>query len=134
MNLFGVLPIAQSGADAMQTWINTSAGNIANMNDAAPVGTPTYAQQTPVLAPAATANGAGQGVRVAGIALGSTAGVVSHEPTSPLANAQGDVLLPQVSLSGQLVGMIEAQQSYQADTFAMARAQTAYTAGLTIGT
>ena len=134
MSLFGVLPIAQSGADAMQTWIDTSAGNIANMNDTAAVGTPTYAQQTPLLTPAPASGGVGQGVKVAGISLGSSAGIVAHQPTSPLANAQGDVVLPQVSLSGQLVGMIEAQQSYQADTFAMARAQTAYTAGLTIGT
>ncbi|MGH9088186.1 MAG: flagellar basal body rod protein FlgC [Acidimicrobiales bacterium] len=134
MSLFGVLPIAQSGADAMQTWIDTAAGNVANMNDAAAVGTPTYAQQTPVLTPGPASGGVGQGVRVAGVALGSTAGTVAHEPTSPLANAQGDVLLPQVSLSGQLVGMIEAQQSYQADTFSLARAQTAYTAGLAIGT
>ena len=134
MSLFGVLPIAQSGADAMQTWIDTSAGNIANMNDASPVGTATYGQQTPVLTPVAGPGGTGEGVQVSRIAEGTTVGQVAYEPTNPMANAQGDVMLPQVSLAGQLVGMIEAQQSYQADTFAMSRAQAAYTAGLTIGT
>ncbi len=133
MSLFGVLPVAQSGADAMQTWINTNAGNIANMEDASPVGTPAYGQQTPVLVPSGGAGATGQGVQVAAVAVGTTAGQVAYEPTNPMANAKGDVVLPQMSLGGQMVGMIEAQQSYQADTFAIARAQTAYTAGLTIG-
>lgn len=133
MSLFGVLPIAQSGADAMQTWIDTSAGNLANMEDAAPVGTPTYGQQTPVLVPAGSGGATGQGVAVAAVAVGTTKGQIAYEPTSPMANAQGEVALPQMSVASQMVGMIEAQQSYQADTFAIARAQTAYTAGLTIG-
>lgn len=143
MSLFGALPIAASGAEAMQTWIDTSAGNLANMGDQAVVGSPVYREQTPFLSPigptaAQLAGGgpaaAGDGVAVTSIALGSSTGVVSYEPTSPLADAKGDVVLPNISLAGQLVGMIEAQESYQADTVVMARAKEAYTAGLAIGT
>ena len=36
-------------------------------------------------------------------------------------------------MADQLTGMIEAQENYQADTVVMQRAQTAYSAGLAIG-
>ena len=138
MSLFEALPIAGSGMDAMQTWIDTSAGNIANIGDAAPVGSRPYAAQTPVLAPAGptavSGLGPGEGVAVTGIALGTARGEVAYEPADPLANAAGDVVLPHVSLAAQMVDMIQAQESYQADTVALARAQSAYTAGLSIGT
>jgi len=135
MSLFGVLPVATSGADAMQTWIDTSAGNLANMDDAVPTGQPAYAEETPFLAPAGNQvpGTPGEGVAVTTIELGDTTGVVAHQPGNPIADAQGNVKLPDVSVADQLTGMIEAQESYQADTVVMARAQAAYTAGLTIG-
>jgi flagellar basal-body rod protein FlgC len=136
MSLFGAISITGSGVEAMQTWIDTAGGNIANMNDVAPTGQPVYAPQTPVLTadPAPMGSGSvGQGVTVTAIALGSTAGLVQHDPTSPLADAQGNVRVPDISMSDQLVGLIEAQDGYQADTAAMQRAVTAYQAGLTIG-
>ncbi len=87
--LFGALPISQSGLDAMQTWIDTTGGNIANMNDQAPLTQGVYQQQTPVFAPITTPAGQGEGVAVTGIALGPAAGEVVYDPTSPDANAQG---------------------------------------------
>jgi flagellar basal-body rod protein FlgC len=135
VSMFGVLPIAASGADAMQTWIDTAGGNIANMDDAVSMTQPAYAEQTPILAPAGNlAPGTpAQGVAVTSVQLGDTTGIVSDEPGSPLANATGEVKLPDVSMSDQLTGMIEAQENYQADTVVMQRAQTAYSAGLAIG-
>ncbi len=138
MTLFPALPVAESGAEAMQTWIDTSAGNIANMNDVAAVGTPTYAAETPVFAPvpgASTPTGPtpGDGVEVQRVALGTDEGEVTYQPTSPLADARGDVALPNLSLSDQMIGMIEAQESYSADAAVIAKAQTAYQAGLGIG-
>lgn len=137
MSLWGALSIAGTGADAMQTWIDTSAGNIANMDDESAVGSATYGQQTPVLAPVAPTplvGGTGDGVEVAKVSVGTTRGVVEYQPTSPLANNQGQVVVPNVDLADQMVGMIQAQESYQADTVMMQRAQSAYTAGLSIGT
>lgn len=136
MSLFGALSIAGSGVDAMQTWIDTSGGNLANANDVTSTNQPAYATQTPVLTadPAAMGGGGmGQGVSVTAIALGSTTGLLEHQPGNPLADAQGNVRVPDVSMSDQLVGLIEAQDGYQADTTVMQRAQAAYQAGLTIG-
>lgn len=136
MSLFGALPIAGSGIDAMQTWIDTSGGNIANANDVTPTSQPTYAAQTPVLtadpAPAGS-DGIGQGVSVTSIALGSTAGVLQQDPTNPLADAQGNVRTPAISMADQLVSLIEAQDGYQMDTATLQQAMSAYQAGLTIG-
>lgn len=136
MSLWSALSISGTGADAMQTWIDTSAGNVANMNDQAPVGSPAYGEQTPLFVPVAptpASGGTGEGVMVAKVSIGTTKGVVQYQPTSPLANAQGDVVVPNVDLADQMVGMIQAQDSYQANTAMMQRAKAAYAAGLTIG-
>lgn len=132
MSMFGALSISGSGAEAMQTWIDTSAGNIANMDDDVPVGTPAYGAQTPFLS-AVPSGGTGEGVE-ARVQVGTTAGVVTYQPTNPLADVQGDVVVPNVDLADQMVGMIEAQEGYQADTAMIQKAQTAYAAGLSIGT
>lgn len=138
MTLFGALSIAGSGIDAMQTWIDTSGGNLANANDVARMSSPAYASQTPVLTPVVSGipgfGGAGEGVTVSAIQLGSTAGIVQVDPNSPLANAQGEVRVPDVSMSQQLVNLIAAQEGYQANTSVITRAQAAYQAGLSIGT
>jgi len=132
VSMWGALSISGSGAEAMQTWIDTSAGNVANMNDTVAVGKPAYGAQTPFLAPIAT-GGAGEAVQVARVTIRTTKGLVTYQPTNPIANAQGDVVVPNVDLASQLVGMIQAQEGYQADTAMMQKAQAAYTAGLTIG-
>lgn len=138
MSMFAAIPISASGAEAMQTWIDTSAGNVANMNDVAAVGSKAYAAQTPILTPIAggvspTGPVPGEGVAVSRVALGTSKGVVTYDPTNPLANAQGDVVVPNISLADQMVGMIAAQESYSADTSMIVKAKTAYEAGLTIG-
>jgi flagellar basal-body rod protein FlgC len=72
-------------------------------------------------------------VEVSSIQVGSTAGVVTPDPSSPLADAQGNVLTSDVSLSGQLVGMVAAQNDYQANATVLGEAKTAYQSALTLG-
>ncbi len=134
MSLFGALDISASGIDAAQTWINTSAGNIANANDVAPTSAGAYQEQTPVYAPAESLpDGAGAGVTVAGVDLGSSSGLIESDPQSPLADSQGMVRVPDVSMAEQLVNLVQAQNDYQANTAALERAKTAYQAALTLG-
>lgn len=130
--MFSALSISGSGAEAMQTWIDTSAGNVANMSDTVAVGKPAYGAQTPFLSPVAT-GGAGEAVQVSRVTVRTTLGIVTYQPTSPIANAQGDVVVPNVDLASQMVGMVQAQDGYQVDTAMMQKAMAAYTAGLTIG-
>jgi flagellar basal-body rod protein FlgC len=134
VTLFSALDIAGTGVDAMQTWIDTSGGNIANANDAVAANKPAYAAESSVFTPvsAAIPGQPGEGVATT-VTLGSTAGVLAYEPHSPLANNAGEVKLPDVSISDQLVGLMQAPDGYQATTDVMARAVSAYQSGLTIG-
>ncbi|HUY22370.1 MAG TPA: flagellar basal body rod protein FlgC [Acidimicrobiales bacterium] len=134
MSLFGSLGISGSGIDAAQTWLNTVAGNIANMNDTSPTDQATYGEQTPVFVPTATPGQVGDGVTVAGIQEGDTTGIIQFDPTNPQADAKGEVRVPDVQLSSQMVDMIQAQTDFQANTAALADAKTAYQSALTLGT
>ena len=51
MSLFGSLDISGTGIGAAQTWLNTTAGNIANMDDVTSTDKPAYGEQTPVFVP-----------------------------------------------------------------------------------
>jgi flagellar basal-body rod protein FlgC len=133
MSLFGALDIAGTGINASQTWLNTTAGNIANMNDVSPTDEPVYGEQTPVFAPSGIPGQVGDGVTVASIAEGDTTGTVEYEPKSPDANAQGDVRVSDVQLGSQMVDMIQAQTDFQANSSVFADAKTAYQSALTLG-
>ncbi len=131
--LFGAIGITGSGIDAAQTWIDTNAGNLANMNDTVPTAQGAYQQQTPVFTPVVGANGQGDGVAVSSIQLGSAVGRLVYDPSNPQANAQGMVRQPAISMSTQLVQLVQAQNQYQANTVAFKRALTAYQSALTLG-
>jgi len=134
MSLFGSLDIAGSGIGAAQTWLNTTAGNIANMNDVSPTSQGAYGAQTPVFVPSGTVGQVGDGVTVAGVSVGDTSGIVQFDPSSPEANAQGMVRVPDVQLGSQMVNMIQAQTDFQANTSVFADAKTAYQSALSLGT
>ena len=133
MSLFPSLDVAGSGIGAAQTWLNTTAGNIANMDDVTSTADAAYGAQTPVFVPSGTVGQVGDGVTVAGVAEGDTTGIVQFDPSSPEANAQGMVRVPDVQLGSQMVDMIQAQTDYQANTSVFADAKTAYQSALTLG-
>ncbi|MCU4185026.1 hypothetical protein K6U06_11695 [Acidiferrimicrobium sp. IK] len=133
MSLFGALTISGGGIDAAQTWINTTASNVANANDVAPTSQGVYATEAPVFTPVNVGGSGAMGVQVSGVVRGSTAGIVTHDPSSPLADAQGNVRTADVSMSTQLVGLIAAQNDYQANARVLAQAKTAYQSALTLG-
>jgi flagellar basal-body rod protein FlgC len=133
MSLFGAIAISGSGIDAAQTWINTTAGNLANANDTTSTSSAAYATQAPVFAPTGISGQIGDGVEVSGVQLGSTAGQVQHDPTNPLADSQGDVRVADVNLGSQMVGLIQAQETYQANASALEHAKTAYQSALQLG-
>jgi flagellar basal-body rod protein FlgC len=134
MSLFPSLDVAGSGIGAAQEWLNTTAGNIANMDDVSPTDEAAYGAQTPVFVPAGTVGQVGDGVSVSGIAEGDTTGIVQFDPTSPDADAQGMVRVPDVQLGSQMVNMIQAQTDFQANTSVFTDAKTAYQSALTLGT
>jgi len=133
VSLFSALDISGSGINASQTWINTTAGNIANANDTVSTNSPVYATQTPFFQAVGQLGQVGDGVAVTSVQLGSSAGIVQYQPNSPLANSQGEVRVANVDMGSQMVDLIAAQTDYQANASALASAKTAYQSALTIG-
>lgn len=129
--MWEAIDIAGSGATVDQTWLDTIGSNIANMNDTVTPGQPVYQAQ---YVDAATQeepgsiepDGAGLGVHVQSIQLGSAQGQVQYDPTNPVANTQGDVEYPVVDLGSELTDLVQSQTSYQANSAVMSHATTAY--------
>jgi len=132
-SIWNAIDIAGTGTTVDQTWIDTIGGNVANMNDAVTPGQPVYRTQYVSAGERAPAPGSlGQGVQVDAIDLGSAKGQVQYDPTNPLANSKGLVEYPTVDLGTQMVDLIQAQTSYQANAKVMSTAKDAYLAILNI--
>jgi flagellar basal-body rod protein FlgC len=136
-SIWSSIDAAGTGVNVDQTWINTIASNVANMNDGVTPGTPVYQAQYVVageqVSPATAGETAmGTGVQVESIDLGPAQGQNEYEPTNPQANAQGEVTYPVVDIGTQLADLVQAQTSYQANAKVMADSQTSYQAILNI--
>lgn len=137
---WSAVEIAGTGVNVNQTWIDTIGSNIANMNDAVTPGQPIYQAQyvnagqrvEPSGPSGPSGPGAGAGVQVNAIDLGTAKGEMRYDPSNPLANAKGVVEYPSVDLATQMSDLIQAQTSYQANAKVMSTAKDAYLAILNI--
>ncbi len=128
MGAFDMLGIAGSSLGMHQTWLDSLANNIANVNTV--VSTDQSAFQAQMVSAAPRSGG---GVEVAGIALGDPAGTVVHDPDHPLADVDGNVRTPAVDMSSQMSQLIMAQRGYQASVQVTKYAQDTYSSALSIG-
>ena len=133
MSMFPSIGIAGTGLEVDQTWIDAIGGNVANAEDAVTPGQPVYRDEEIVAqaAPAGT-NSVGNGVELRGVALGSSQGILTYEPDSPLANAKGYVTYPEVNIGHEMTSLVEAQVSYEVDAKVMQNSTDAYNAILQI--
>jgi len=133
MSLFGAIPIAGSGVDAAQTWLDVTAGNVANMNDAVPGNETPYEAQYAIASPdtSTDAAGVGQGVNTS-VVTSDSPGDLVQDPGNPIADAQGDVRYPEVDMGTQMVNMTMAQTAYQMNVSVINQAKTAYQSALMI--
>ena len=131
MTTFGTMDAANSGLVLYRKWLDAVSDNIANINDVRSTSDSAF-QARYVVAQAADYGNAG-GARVAGIALGDAKGRVVHQPDHPLADAAGNVRLPDIDLSDQMTQLIIAQRGYQANLAVVERAHDAYSAALKLG-
>lgn len=121
--MFDGMQISASGLTAESLRLSVTADNLANIDTTAGAGGQPYRRQfvllAPRLAPASGPDaGVGQGVRVTAILPDLSPYKVVYDPQSPLANAQGNVLYPNVHLTTEMVDLIAASRAYQANVTA----------------
>ncbi|NHC47092.1 flagellar basal body rod protein FlgC [Motilibacter aurantiacus] len=132
MGLFNAIDTAGSGVTVYRKWLDAVSDNVTNMNTARRTSEDAF-QAKYVLAQARNYGDGTGGVQVGGIALGSREGRVVHDPDHPLADADGNVRMPDIDLSSQMTQMLMAQRGYQANLATVERAQEAYRQAIQIG-
>ena len=128
MGAFDSLRIAGSGLGMHQTWLDSLAHNIANVDTVRP--TSENAFQAQMVVAAARPDG---GVDVEGVALSDPEGVLTHDPGNALADADGYVRRPSIDMSAQMSQLIMAQRGFEASAQVTKYAQDTYTAAIGIG-
>lgn len=136
--MFDGMNIASTGLIAESLRISVVANNLANADTTVtPSGGPYRSEYLTFQSNASPASGPnqgiGQGVSVSGIYQDQSALKVVYDPTSAQANAQGNVLYPNVNLQTQMVDMIEASQAYQANVSSFNAAKSMAMKALGIG-
>lgn len=135
MSLFGALNISASGLTAQQARMDVLSQNVANVDTTRTAdGTP-YKRKTVIFqertntnrpsflttynSARAGQNVAGNGVRVSSIQVDASEGAKVYEPGHPDADADGYVEKPNVNIVTEMVNMIAASRSYEANVTAM---------------
>lgn len=119
MSLFNVLDIAGSGMSAQALRLNTTASNLANAESVSSSSGETYRARQPVFAAMIKALGespSGTGVQVRGIVESQAPLRQQYEPGHPMANEEGYIFLPNVSMVEEMANMISASRSYQSNS------------------
>ncbi|HEV7861910.1 MAG TPA: flagellar basal body rod C-terminal domain-containing protein [Acidimicrobiia bacterium] len=135
--LFPTFQTASSGLGVFRTWMDAVSDNMANLNTVRPTSESAFQARFVV----ATAIGSGQeamtggpaGATVSGISLGDPAGRLVHDPSNPLADADGMVRYPDIDMGDQMTQLMIAQRGYEANLSVIDRAKDAYQQALSIG-
>jgi len=117
MSLFSAFQIAGSGATAQGQRLNVVASNLANADSAAGPDGQAYKARQVVFEAMPMAGGSpgqdAQGVRVQQVSTDNSPPRRVHDPKNPLADADGYVSLPNVSVAEEMVNMISAARGYE---------------------
>ena len=126
--MFGAIDTARSGLGVYRQWLDAVGDNIANMSDVRRTSDAAFQARYMVPEPSE-----GGGAHIASVALGDATGKVVHEPTHPLADADGNVRYPDIDLGEQMVDLMIAQRGYQANLSVVDRVKDAYQQALQLG-
>ena len=129
----GIFEIAASAMTAQSQRMNTTASNLANADSVAgPDGQPYRARQV-VFEMAPSGGQDIGGVRVARVIEDPSPMRMMHDPKNPLAHAAGYVTMSNVNVVEEMVNMISASRSYQANVEVLNTAKTLMLKTLTVG-
>ncbi len=131
MSMFGAFDVAGSGLRATRKWLDAVSDNIANINNVSRTSEDAFRARMVVAQ--AESYGSPEGVRVTGAMFGDAAGRTVYQPDHPLADADGNVKVPDIDLGDQMTQLMIAQRGYQANLSVVKSAQEAYTSALQLG-
>jgi flagellar basal-body rod protein FlgC len=146
MSLFKVFEVSSSAVSAQSQRLNVVASNLANADSATGADGKAYrarhvtfeSMPLPVNGRQAGAMGSagaagGVGVKVGGIVEDQTPMRRLHDPSHPMADAEGYVTMPNVNVVDEMVNMISASRSYQTNIEMMNTAKSMLMKVLTLG-
>lgn len=115
MGLFNVFDVSGSAMNAQTVRLNTIASNMANAESVSGKPEDVYKAKSPVFETLLKqeANKNAVGVSVKEIIESEAAPVIRYEPSHPLADAQGNVYLPNINTVEEMANMMSASRSYQ---------------------
>lgn len=127
--LFRSLAIAASGLSAQRARMDAIASNIANAETIKAAGGQPYRRKVVQLAaveqgsmavaepagPFQQATMEGAGVRVLGVTEAQTQGEMIYDPGNPEADAAGYVRMPNVNITNEIVDLVDARRSFEAN-------------------
>lgn len=122
MSLKDVMTIAASGLDAQRARLETVASNLANASTTRTAEGGPYRRRMPLFEAAPVARsfeaefqGAVRKVEVRGVQLDPRPPVLRYEPGHPEANPEGYVAYPNIDPAEEMVDMLSAVRSYEAN-------------------
>jgi flagellar basal-body rod protein FlgC len=133
MSLFSVFSIAGSALTAQSARLNTTASNLANADSVAGADGQAYRAKQVVFKATPVDSGGGLGVRVTQVVESAAPLRMTFDPTSPAANADGYVAMPNVNVVEEMVNMISASRAYQNNAEVMNTAKSLMLKTLAIG-
>lgn len=128
MSMFGALDTAATGVQLGRFWMDATSDNIANLNTVRPAGQEPFHARLVV---AASRPGV-EGVRVARVLDRGGDPVVTHDPSHPFADANGNVTRPDVDMSEEMTHVLMANRLYQANLSVIKSAQDMWGAALQV--
>ena len=144
MDFFDALHVSSSGLSAQRLRMNLISANLANMNTTRTKDGEPYRRKDPVFAAQAPARSFREmlhnrqkemltEVAVIGIVEDSRLPVRKYDPKHPEADENGYVALPNINVMEEMVNMITATRSYEANVSAIKAAKTMALKALEIG-
>lgn len=116
MNGFSALDISASGMSAERLRMEVTANNIANANTTMTATGEPYRRQHVVFAALTGQHGApGSGVQVLGVQPDPTPFEWVYKPEHPHANEDGNVRMSNVKIPNEMIDMISASRTYEAN-------------------
>lgn len=124
MSMFSIFNVSSSAVSAQAQRLNVVASNLANVDAVAGPDGKAYKARQVVFQTQAMGADQSAGVKVTAIQESDLPGRKTHDPSNPLADAEGYVTHSNVNAVEEMVNMISASRSYQNNVEVMNTAKT----------